>query len=447
MRHLATVRIESLTPSAIGGYDPNIHDDIFRVTSLRGVAAWWLRAIISGAAYDKGDVRHREKAIQIQERVFGATSNSSLITIKTKEHVTEQVNARSLTTTDKKGRSVAKHIRLRLLLMGEQDPIKKLDGMLRNFRATIDIYSSAKEQKLIVEEALGLHAILLSLLLGGLGKGSRRGLGAVKLRTVSISREVKEFLQDERCEGLLRLPNGVNKETLRMVIDDARRIAEMLLKDVQAGKLSRLPDIPSLSRRAAEIYITRINKGESSEGRLAALNTILEELFLRSPTNLERLPNKLQATRLVKKNVREGAITVSEATALGSYILGLPRAAKSPPTNHQYSVTFKTRNTENKQTRLVKSVPRSSKHQYSGFVKFDEEKGVYDDSYRRPSPVIVSMLDEQTAVITLFKSSDWPEELQWFTSNNKSVKALSIDDAYSVVSQYLMKHYEKVWPQ
>ncbi|MEM1719200.1 MAG: type III-B CRISPR module RAMP protein Cmr1 [Thermosphaera sp.] len=455
MRHIATIKIESLTPSAIGGPDPNTHDDIFRVTSLRGLAAWWLRAIVSGAAYDKGDKNHDEKAIQAQKRVFGATSKSSLIIIKTKAENRREVNTQSIITikgpkakaktTKKDQKTEVKHIRLQLLMMGRRDFSKKLESMLKNFDSTINVYSSAKTQKL--EEVLGLHAIILSLLLEGLGKGSRRGLGAVKPSLVNLSPEVKKILQNEGCRGLLELSSkGVNENTLKMIIDDARTIAEKMLENgtlgkIQAEKQSHPPKIPSLSKSAAEIYIKRLEElrnAQSNEDRLAKLNTILKKLFLRSVENLESLPNKLQGID-VQKNVLD-------ATALGSYILGLPRAAK-PQKEHRYSVTFNTRTTSTVTARFVNFVPKDPKKQYSGFAKIVKigDKGRYEH-YRRPSPVIVSLLDEQTVVITFLKSSDWPEELQWFTTREKEVEARGINDAYKQVSEYLSKNYQKIWP-
>ncbi|MEM4546501.1 MAG: type III-B CRISPR module RAMP protein Cmr1 [Nitrososphaerota archaeon] len=448
MRHIATIKIESLTPSAVGGPDPNTHDDIFRVTSLRGLAAWWLRAIVSGAAYDKGDKNHDEKAIQAQKRVFGATSKSSLIIVKTKDYTTRKVDIQPLKNIGKKGRLVIEHIRLKLLLMGKENSSKKnsmLSRMLKNFNATITVYSSAKKCEL--EEVLGLHAIILSLLLGGLGKGSRRAMGAVKISSVELSQRVKEFLQKEGCGGLLQISQKVDEKMLKTIIDDARKIAEKMLKegvlgDIQTGELPSFPKIPSLSKKAAEIYVKKLEelRNMSCEKRLATLNSeILEKLFLRDARDLERLPNILQKT--VKKD------KVSEATALGSYILGLPREAKKPPKDHRCRVIFNTNTTirSKKKASIVEEVPQERDEQYSGFVKFNDKDKEYEH-YRRPSPVIVSLLDEQTVVITFLKSSDWPEELQWFTTREKEVEARGINDAYKQVSEYLSKNYQKIWP-
>ncbi|MEM3465877.1 MAG: type III-B CRISPR module RAMP protein Cmr1, partial [Candidatus Jordarchaeales archaeon] len=334
MRQLATIGIKSLTPSAIGGYDPKIHDNIFRVTSLRGLAAWWLRAIVSGVAYDEGDINHDKKATEAQKIIFGATNKSSLLVIRTKLENVKNVNTigTSLTGSGENRLSI-KHIRLRLLLMGVQDEINTLKDMLKNFDATICVYSSAKKTNL--KEVLGLYAIIISLLLGGLGKGSRRAMGAVKLSPVKLSPEVEKFLQEEECRGLLQISKGVDENTLKMIVDDARKIAGKMLKngvlgDIKTGKLSSFPKIPSLSKKAAEIYVKKIERlgGMSREDRLANLNAdILEKLFLRSATDLERLPNRLQNTKPTQKIVKQRVIRVSEAAALGSYILGLPREA------------------------------------------------------------------------------------------------------------------------
>ncbi|MEM4447269.1 MAG: type III-B CRISPR module RAMP protein Cmr1 [Candidatus Jordarchaeales archaeon] len=481
MKYLATIEIKSLTPSAIGGYNPNTHDEIFRITSLRGLVAWWLRAIVSGVAYDKGDINHDKKAIEAQKRIFGSTNRSSRLIIKTKPKNTNEI--KNIDTKNIKTlKQLIKHIRLKLLLMGKRESvneknskyekkkndiiISKLSDMLRNLDVTICVYSSAKEPNL--EEVLGLHAVILSLLLGGLGKGSRRAMGAVKISSVKLSRRVMELLEKEGCKGLLQISQKADENTLKMIIDDARKnmlkmiigdarkIAEKMLKegvlgDIQTGELPPFPKIPSLSEKAAEIYVKKLEKlgNISCEDRLSTLNSeVLEKLFLRDARDLGRLPNRLQKTKLTEKKVKQKIVVVSEATALGSYILGLPREAKKPPKDHRCRVVFNTNTTirSKKKASIVEEVPQERDEQYSGFVKFNDESEEYEH-YRRPSPVIVSLLDEQTVVITFLKSSDWPKELQWFTTREKEVETLSINDAYEQVSKYLSNNYQKVWPE
>ncbi|MEM1798394.1 MAG: hypothetical protein QXX87_04140, partial [Candidatus Jordarchaeales archaeon] len=115
-------------------------------------------------------------------------------------------------------------------------------------------------------------------------------------------------------------------------------------------------------------------------------------------------------------------------------------------TNNTNTTIFNTTIRSKKKASIVKEVPQKRDEQYSGFVKFNDESEEYEN-YRRPSPVIVSLLDEQTVVITFLKSSDWPKELQWFTTREKEVETLSINDAYEQVSKYLSNNYQKVWPE
>lgn len=453
MRKIAEIEIESLTPSAIGGHKPDEHDDILRGTSIRGLAAWWLRAIMSGRAYDSGDPQHRDKAVTLQKEVFGSTSNSSLITLKQKM-VVSKINPQQLIRIERRGHHVD-HIRLKLLLMGRRDLYKELERMLRTFKGVISVYSSARSRKYLERETLGLHAIVLSLLLQGLGKGSRRGLGAVGIRKITLSQEIKEFLQERGYNGLMNLcQNGeneyenaiitINEETLRNIINDALSNAGILLRGVEKGKLPPLPDVPSLSVKTASVYIERIEQSRTCEARLTSINKTLEKLFMRSMSPSNSLPDILQKTRRVKITRGGRSITVSDATTLGSYILGLPRAARRPPTDHRYTVRFKTDITGTKST-ITAPVPGDEREQYSGFIKFNDKANKYED-YRRPSPIIVSLLDKGTMVITFFKSSDWQDELQWFTSHDKKVTVLSITDAYDEVSRYLDQNFRKVWP-
>lgn len=456
MRLLATVKITSLTPSAIGGYNPNQHDEILRGTSLRGLAAWWLRTIVSGKAYDKGDAEHREKAIKIQKKILGSTEQSSLLVIRPQINSIRRINISTLTYMTKRGPSV-KHIRLQLLLMGEKNKRKVeeiLRGMLRWFDATLKVYSLSRNDEFLDEEVLGLHALLLSLFLEGIGKGARRGLGAVKVKNTLLSQDVEKYLQKNNYKGLLEIvQNKLNGEGLKRIIEDALEIAEKVIEknsekrsEVSVRETAgKIPKIPSLSRSAAEIYSKNINRAQTCEKRLVNLKGLLETLFLRSPPPSNKLVNKLQNTVKRQKRTKEGRVkNVSSAMALGSYILGLPRAAKNPPQPHEYRIVFQTEVSGQKKTNKVKTLPQKKEDQYSGFIELKDRQYQH---YRRPSPVIVTLLDEETAVITLFKSSDWPEKLEWFTCKQKEMTTLTVAEAYGEVSEYLRNYCQrKIWP-
>jgi len=456
MRLLATIKITSLTPSALGGYNPNQHDEILRGTSLRGLAAWWLRAIVNGKTYDNRDPEHREKAIKIQEKILGSTKQSSLLVIRPQINNMQRVKIPPLTYTTKRGLSI-KHVRLHLLLMGEKNNGEKeeiLKEMLRWFDATLKVYSLSRISNFLNEEVLGLHALMLSLFLEGLGKGARRGLGAVKIENIHLSQDIKEYLQKNNYEGLLRISQKkMNSETLKEIIEDALKIAGKVINRNSKEKseigvkktAGKIPKIPSLSRSAAEIYLKNIGRAQTCEKRLVNLNGLLETLFLRSPWPSNKLVNKLQNTIETKKRTKDGkVVTVSSARALGSYILGLPRAAKNPPQPHEYRIVFQTEVSGQKKTNKVKTLPQKKEDQYSGFIELKDRQYQH---YRRPSPVIVTLLDEETAVITLFKSSDWPEKLEWFTCKQKEMTTLTVAEAYGEVSKYLRNYCQrKIWP-
>lgn len=456
MRPLATMKITSLTPSAMGGCDPNQHDDILRGPSLRGLAAWWLRAIVSGKAYDNGDLQYRDKAIEIQKKILGATEKSSLLLIKPQTNKISKINTSTLTYMTKRGLAI-NHIRLQLLLMGEKDNKRNvLEEMLRIFDATLKIYSFCRSSDFLDEEALGLYSLTLSLLLEGVGKGARRGLGAVKIESINPSQDVEEYLRKNNYNGLLEISRKMDGETLKKVIEDAVKIAGKVIskisgKNNEAGvreTAGEMPRIPSLSRSSAQIYLKNIDLTQTFEERLVNMNGLLKKLFLRSPRPSNRLVDKLQNTIPIRKSTNGKIITVSYATALGSYILGLPRAAGDPQDPHEYKVAFKTGVGGVSKTIKVKNLPKKDRHsgkgQYSGFVEFRD--GKYEP-YRRPSPVIVTLLDEKTAVITLFKSSDWPGKLEWFTCKQKEVTTLTVAEAYREVSKYLSNYCQrKIWP-
>jgi len=91
-RMLARLRLESIGPVSIGGYDTKMSRVIdgieiyepFRLSSLKGVWRWWMRAYVAGVAYDNGFNGEELKKI-VRDKVnelLGSTENASKFGLK-----------------------------------------------------------------------------------------------------------------------------------------------------------------------------------------------------------------------------------------------------------------------------------------------------------------------------------------------------------------------------
>jgi len=394
LKKICDIVIKSLTPCSIGWYRPYLHDYLLRSTTLRGVARWWLRALIAGAAYEKG-VDESNMTKNIQMKVFGGVSKnivySSLISFRIRDAKIESLS-------DKEVNYLLNLPRVKLLTMDIREDKERKEFIKKAFRkiehATIEVYSAAKMRTnpyVILLENLAICSIFLALTLSGIGKGSRRGLGAIIINQMDISPEISDEQKDLLKELQENLPK--NDDDISLVAKKVKcliKLAHNVAKEAldEALSCSKLKMYNEKEPRLP--YIPAITSDDNFQVFLAKdLKLIeLQAIFQRNPP--KRAPLPTLAMRL------QGLMNPSQAaTILGSYILGLPRQAErknifnlvSPSLHH----CMKLKN-------FQKDIP-------TGYMLLAEE--------RRASPVISSYLTQKIAVFSIFRSSDWPKELEW----------------------------------
>ena len=502
MRKIATFGIKSVTPISLGWYEANTYDKSgFRVPSFRGSIRWWLRTIVAGVLYDFGlaDETVGKYTQLIQNTIFGGEDRSSLIIPRL-----IKCNIKKLGENDlekilymKRGRVHAKHIRIELLVMGKRlneakNLIKK--AFRKEITAELELLSMAyeggkiriktdKEERYEVSlkylELLSIYSTLLNLMLMGYGKGSRRALGAFSLTKFSAApplREEAQKIQDAldknekkenvsvliELENIKKYPINVANIIVRL-IEEARYCCELILKELgirRRGEIKvSIPKFPALSKRFSKIYCIEVEglwRKDPIERLIDVNEKFLKKFFLRSfdrPRSIKWKPQGLvgvlQDLKPEEKTTRRGVIYVTKAHKLGSYVLGLPRAARKPPQCHDFGVEFnpfngrimiKGRYTE---CREVDDV--------SGYAKpiFEESGCIRSwEDYRRASPLIITLANESSIVITFLKSADWPSSIWWWTTHSGDISIRTFQDALNKVEKYLDRELDKnrIWP-
>ncbi|MFQ6095425.1 MAG: type III-B CRISPR module RAMP protein Cmr1, partial [Candidatus Bathyarchaeia archaeon] len=170
MKRIATISLESIAPVSLGGYDTSTHRQIgyinlaepFRLTSVKGIWRWWLRAYLAGAAWDEG-LSEKEGAEESQS-ILGSTQAASLFGFRILSQSSTPLDAYS-------ERKVSENLRVRLLLgvwgrrRLNRDQIDRLRALFRYLKAEFEIYS----RKSSTPTTLALGSLITGLKLGGLG--------------------------------------------------------------------------------------------------------------------------------------------------------------------------------------------------------------------------------------------------------------------------------------
>jgi len=293
-------------------------------------------------------------------------------------------------------------------------------------KATIKIYTLAKSIGL--EEIITIYSSIIALLLAGIGKGARRGLGAMKVTNIKIpelqaSREeladyikfIRDFTRDIKEEP----------KKLKVLIERSIKLAEEILKlgeswmKIKERIDSGMPRIPSIDSKNCLIFIKRT---KDLWKEICLLNN---KLFTRSG----ELGRYLRDINRPNQPVKD----------LKAYILGLPRSARGRGRYRAIILPHE----QKRQTRILLSSSRSNK---TGFIYSRDEEGKVLEG-RRASPIIVSAIDEETIVVSIFKSSDWPDKIYWYTTHNgdrfkgKKIQPLNLvyDDLIKKIKEILKR--------
>ena len=288
-------------------------------------------------------------------------------------------------------------------------------GSIKEARLEIYTFSS----KIDIEDQLICMTLILALLFNGIGKGARRGLGAVKITEINLHDKV---IKDAFLEILPNLERPTfNPEILKRLIqktlDIAKDVVRKQKENIKDLAIRDLPPIPALHQEFAKIYIINTN-GKDLYDIICEINKVL---FLRQHPmglgiKLRGIKNPRQAVRVI-----------------GHYILGLPRSARGR-TRDGIEFDIHTPELKSLQQNLIRKMGKT------GIVYF---RG--NEEARRASPIILSAIDDYKVSIVMFISKDWPktspnEKLIWLTTKPLRGRRISIPrlkEAYDMVQAYI----------
>lgn len=168
---MATLRLQLTTtaPLFLKGANPK-GDPEFRAASVRGQLRYWLRAIIGAETQDLSTVWKRESA------VFGSTDRGSVVTVRFSKGM-QQPLAEGDEPSDGRGRYKP------YLLPHRSNPREQSPDYA--IRPGITVALSVSTRPAVNFPQLVLDALSLWLLLGGVGKRSRRMMGGLQLTKIS----------------------------------------------------------------------------------------------------------------------------------------------------------------------------------------------------------------------------------------------------------------------
>jgi len=243
------IEVQNSTPLLVGWYDPLKQDVVgLRTTEIKGLWRWWARTFIAGALYDLGLLSGRESSNTVLK-----PSEDSIITIS---YFVGKVLG--LGYVGKEGESEASRFtlyvegsvrpkqfsnklqRIKLLSLGIK---RKIEGVEEGQRFRIIVKNRISKDH--EAEELALKILLLALQLSGIGKGSRRGLGSLDIRSgLSFTKDIKSLVND--------------------VYSSCREIVKKYRNDVKTSstirefKCSNFPPLPLISK--GSIYNVKISQ-------------------------------------------------------------------------------------------------------------------------------------------------------------------------------------------
>ncbi|AFH42070.1 RAMP superfamily CRISPR-associated protein [Fervidicoccus fontis] len=413
IEEILRLKVTNFTPLLVGWYEPNIVDPIgLRPTELKGIWRWWARAFACGVLYDRGCNPLPSDLVKIVGKdlglgyagvnIGGKSAMPSKYIIRVNETF-EPTNFKkaSINKTDLKELQ-----RIVLLLGGRPESLEPNNaekvilkrrgkgGVERTLELylpqsrfyTISLFSTESDSN---KKAAAVLSFLSAIMLMGIGKGGRRGLGSLDI----IEIEKQPEINGKRINELsLKVEDLVDK-----TYEHFRNLDS--IKDPQCTKKSidkNLPNFPCLSKNHEDI--TSIYHVEARDESKKAFDVFkdLHNLFNLSMRSRERNFPKICS------NLKEY-----------DWFLGIPRKGK-----------YK-----------------------------EEKEGGKSEEWRRPSPVILSAHDNKIfgngAFLTVLASADWPDIM----INGKQIDSQQIGDAKKTfencLKAYCSTKYKitRIWPR
>lgn len=506
MKKVLKLKIRSITPVMLGGHNADYIDSVVRIPSLRGIIRWILRTIIASAAREmkldekdaikkvvpfilggyvdnigslssrisiQGNLRLKKIDRSYFERyifsklTFKITQKRFRINVsfqhqrmellwmnidkvnyltdiknnienilhgianKSGAEVSCSISNGELDIKVKKGKLISPKVKQHLEKNVKDyieklfDEISKRVGVIQE--GDIQIYTFSRI--ISYEEKLFAYACILALLLLGIGKGSRRGLGAIEILNITTSDELndikrkfdefREALKDKNTEKI----SAIFREIVKNAIENAKELIKIIKErykvNIKEGSRGEIPKIPSFDNTSCIIYIKESKKLWEE---ICELNN---ELFMRSG----KLGLWLRGIDDSRTQVRY----------LNHYILGLPRSAKGQP-KKCIKLNIHTGRLEPCSQKLGNK---------TGFIYFVDEEEKKEG--RRASPIILSAIDSNFIILSIFKSEDWPDEIYWCSTKRTRPTSKPLKDIYELLLDELNKilkerKFTKIFP-
>ncbi len=463
---VAEVKLVNITHARLGGYNARTYSnelqlaETLRTQSIKGVWRWWIRVILSGAAWEMG-INDAGPIIELTRKIMGSTESASTLILKlaATPAETEAVLPRRAINmlSNLKGKYPSEDIkkifsecglqipqklnrrgfintilppRLGLLVMDEELSVKELDGMLQMYKAgsleaCVQIYARTGTGIAKDEINVAIGALLLALILQGVGAITRRGFGHFQItcREGSQYPFIKAYV-----EYVKQLNEAVDASTTRdalnKLIHEAIGSAKRLLEKITVSHkvTETIPPRPSLSfeRSAFKLEIVKIDVGS---GRDSPEWNLLRCLGFKKKDEAQlKLLRKLgQATLKIEWKRNKGLDIFASGRDLQTWILGLPRSHLAIHSGEKDTGYF-----------LPPKSPRERLEvgRRSSSISFAPLKQISDYEW------LVAAYG--------FLSSDWPERIEWLSGTRGKVSvSLKVevrkrfDESFQQVVDYL----------
>lgn len=400
MKKILEIEAKNSTPLLLGWYEPNKVDPMgIRITEIKGIWRWWARAIAGGVMLDKSelvpslypannksDVLKKVLGFVGRDLGFGCVSCGEKESAIASRYIlrlseVEKSNGKKLKLED------ARKIQRIVLLLGgfpqefeltqgEKECKMSLsrtgkDGNVRNLELYLPGCLKFKLNLISTEDngnkerdKAAAFSLILSLLLMGIGKGGRKGLGSFDLVKINSNSEKLSEVINQLTNEAKRNNLSAIRKLISETYDSFAKLMNIEGGTSSDSKIEKLPLFPSLSKResvSSVHVIFPIQKPECQE------LTNLHNMFLLSVRSSENSTSKFDDWRNCVKSV--------------DWYFGLPRGVKK---RAKYVILNK--------------------------------KGHPEGEARRPSAAVLSLHTEENlfgagGFLTLFASTDWHPDL------------------------------------
>ncbi|GBC75558.1 hypothetical protein HRbin06_00876 [archaeon HR06] len=360
---LARLILTNETPVFLGGYNTNYSSEFstegLRTQSFKGLLRYWLRAYLAKGLKDLNKV---EEEIC---RIVGGKKDKKLYA--------SNIVIQSKLLDEKVSNKPVNYPRIKLLTLGG----RRQPSYANLLKAEVIIKERLGSQLTQKDRALIIGSLLTGLLLSGLGKMNRRGLGTF---SINMQEDVTNLFKDK--VNLIFKENTNHEDKKKAIVKIIELTLNYLNKD---ERLTKIPEIHTIDKQYFKLLYIPINKN------IGQVITDLQNFTMRA----QRVKELKRIDEITKKHL--------------AWFLGLPRVQKKA----------------------------------TGYIPKDEVD-------RRASPLFIAV-HKDFALISLFLSKDWPDELEW-RGKGKSPLQLKLDpkgafqvgyEAFQVVYNELKSYLDK----